>query len=202
MPRKGKGKGVAIGGADDVDEVEDEEGEEKMGLGEMEGGADDGGDDIEDDWVDPISSPVQAPPTPAASTHARPPPLTLAPPPAAPPPPAKDRIASVPSSSSSRASQSTSTSTGKPRKTKKQVPVPVPAVRVPPPAAQEHYPFPVTPAEEHPSEGAAVWVEAGGERTRSTSGRKTQTHRMHNARARDGGRTQSGGVRGILTTDT
>ena len=34
---------------------------------------------------------------------------------------------------------------------------------------------------------------------RSFNGAKV--HRMHNARARDGGRTQSGGVRGILAED-
>ena len=69
---KGKGNGVAVGGADD-DDVAD-------------------GDDMEDGWVDPVSSSAQAPPTPAASTHARPVPLALYPSPAEPPPSAKDRI--------------------------------------------------------------------------------------------------------------
>ncbi|KJA22323.1 hypothetical protein HYPSUDRAFT_41184 [Hypholoma sublateritium FD-334 SS-4] len=183
VPRR-KGKAVAVGGAEDDDE-EEEDGEKALDLGEEEGATDEGGD-IEDDWIDPVSSPGDVP---SDSRHA------LPPQPAPPPPPAKDRAVPAPASAASSSRSSQSRSTDKTRKARKQVPVPVPAVRVPPPA-QEHYPFPVTPAEEHVG-GVGVGVGASGERTRSTSGRKA--HRMHNARARDGGRTQSGGVRGILT---
>jgi len=73
--------------------------------------------------------------------------------------------------------------------------VPVPMVRIPSPPSQEHYPFPVTPADD-PS---ATPQERS--RTNSISNNKDPTHRMHTARARDGGRTQSGGVKGILTDD-
>ncbi|KAF9540039.1 hypothetical protein CPC08DRAFT_805092 [Agrocybe pediades] len=81
----------------------------------------------------------------------------------------------------------------------------------------EHYPFPVTAAppddndnysfasnsETSSSVGAPRYTRDG--RTRNVSmkgGAQAQgqgQHRMHNARARDGGRTQSGGVKGILT---
>ncbi|KAF8869273.1 peptidase family C54-domain-containing protein [Infundibulicybe gibba] len=73
-------------------------------------------------------------------------------------------------------------------KKKSQVPVRVPSVKMPPPLvmppSQEHYPFPIT--QRAPDE-AGRGVAPG--------------KRMHNARARDGGRTQSGGVRGVLTEE-
>lgn len=52
--------------------------------------------------------------------------------------------------------------------------------------APAHYPFPSS-VEDTP-----------GTTTREANGNNV---RMHNARARDGGRTQSGGVKGVLTTD-
>ncbi|KAJ7616137.1 hypothetical protein FB45DRAFT_935358 [Roridomyces roridus] len=64
---------------------------------------------------------------------------------------------------------------------KKAVPVPVPVPSV-------HYPFPVS-------------VEDASSPPPASRAGATQ-QRMHTARARDGGRTQSGGVRGILTEDT
>ena len=99
------------------------------------------------------------------------------------------------------------------RKKKKQMPVPVPMARTsskskskaPAVVVQEqvHYPFPVTPGaggEEEDKEdeyelsysySASASEGAGGDKVR----------RMHTARARDGGRTQSGGVKGILAED-
>ncbi|PPQ74689.1 hypothetical protein CVT24_003767 [Panaeolus cyanescens] len=112
---------------------------------------------------------------------------------------------SAPRMSKSKSSTSTKSGSGSKStsKKKRQLPVPVPQVRVPsssqsyyqqqPP--QEHYPFPVTPAEDSGSGGA------GGERSRNTSSSRDLSKRMHTARARDGGRTQSGGVKGILTDD-
>ncbi|PPR05795.1 hypothetical protein CVT26_010145 [Gymnopilus dilepis] len=114
-----------------------------------------------------------------------------------PPPPLKTK--------SSSSSTSTKPGSGsKSKKGKKQIPVPVPTVRIPSQHAhhgQEHqeqyYPFPVTPADYEPSSQGG----AGHDRSRnpSTKGQgQTKIPRMHTARARDGGRTQSGGVKGIL----
>ncbi|KAG6863999.1 hypothetical protein C0991_001174 [Blastosporella zonata] len=88
----------------------------------------------------------------------------------------------------------------KSRNGRKEVPVPVPLVRIPTPStqgqeSQKHFPFPLTqrPAEE-------VSPTRQGQRPRHTSIKNTEK-RMHTARARDGGRTQSGGVKGILPDD-
>ncbi|KAF9477390.1 hypothetical protein BDN70DRAFT_861911 [Pholiota conissans] len=155
------------------------EGADAMGKGYGEDVAEWGeeeGDDIEDDWVDPsVPTLTDAPRTQQP----------LQPQPRVPPP-----------SITATKSTARSSSTGKTKKakTKKQTPVPVPAVRIPP-VEQMHYPFPVTPADDAP-----VGSIAGDDRARNVSaGRKTQ--RMHTARARDGGRTQSGGVKGILADD-
>lgn len=161
---------------------------------------DDEDDDIEDDWVDPsVPTPTEAPPAPTLSS---------------PLPPAKNRSqtslnslsppssSNVPQLTKSKSSYSTTSSatkhaSGKSKsssKAKKQIPVPVPVVRIPSQQqpAQEHYPFPVTPADD-----PSASPQQDRSRNSSTKGGK----RMHTARARDGGRTQSGGVKGILTDD-
>ncbi|KAJ7171540.1 cysteine protease required for autophagy [Mycena filopes] len=134
--------------------------------------------EIEDDWVDPVSTPAPVPaPAPAVAPT---------PAPAAPPPLKKS------SSSKTKA------------KSKKKA-VPVPSV---------HYPFPVS-VEDGAGAGGAMpssppQRERDGERERQRNvtvspraggGAGVTGQRMHTARARDGGRTQSGGVRGVLTED-
>jgi cysteine protease ATG4 len=140
--------------------------------------------DNDDDWIEAPHSPQRSSASPSPSPS---------PPPAIPPSPpttVSEPSGSVGSrremktSGASAASVSGSTMTitpGVKKRSKRQVPVPVPAVRIP---EQEHYAFPVIQrnADEGSREGSAE-------------------RRMHNARARDGGRTQSGGVRGILTED-
>lgn len=133
-------------------------------------------DDIEDDWVEP-SLPT---PTPAG-------PL---PPPAE---PEKDDPPSPPPAPPALTKSKSNGSTKKSKKGKKQIPVPVPIVRLPSQQSKEHYPFPVTPAEE------PCTSPQPRERSRNPSNKGGK--RMHTARARDGGRTQSGGVKGILTDD-
>jgi cysteine protease ATG4 len=144
-----------------------------------------GDDDIEDDWVDP-SVPTPSPRGPPAPAPAR----------VKDPSPSPPSSSNVPPLAKSKSSSSTSkhglgsgSTSGKSKKAKKQIPVPVPAVRLPS-QQQEHYPFPVTPVDD-PSLSPQ-------DRARSPS---TRGKRMHTARARDGGRTQSGGVKGILTDD-
>ena len=125
-------------------------------------------------------------------------------------------LASKSKSSSSKQSSSTNNSVKvKIEKSKKQIPVPVPQVRL---LAQQqrqqpqeqHYPFPVAPVDD-------PWVSSPQHRVASSQDRSggggasngqgnqhisaeiaTTEKRMHTARARDGGRTQSGGVKGIL----
>ncbi|KAG6905650.1 hypothetical protein DXG01_001444 [Tephrocybe rancida] len=80
-----------------------------------------------------------------------------------------------------------------------EVPVPVPLVKIPMPMPssnqdQEHFPFPMTQREKEVSPSRPE------HRVRHTSIKNTGK-RMHMARARDGGRTQSGGVKGILPDD-
>ncbi|KAJ7633993.1 peptidase family C54-domain-containing protein [Mycena rosella] len=86
---------------------------------------------------------------------------------------------------------------GKSGKSKGKKAVPVPNV---------HYPFPVSV--EDSATGAGAGVPASPERqerqrnvTVSPKNVASGGQRMHTARARDGGRTQSGGVRGVLTTE-
>ena len=75
---------------------------------------------------------------------------------------------------------------GKKGKKRNEVPVPVPMVKVPSRYPQEHLPFPMT-AEDHPEDAS------------QDNSTKSMEKRMHTARARDGGRTQSGGVKGVIT---
>ncbi|EGO22797.1 cysteine protease required for autophagy [Serpula lacrymans var. lacrymans S7.9] len=87
----------------------------------------------------------------------------------------------------SNGSASSTSSKGKSKKGKKSKKAAVPIMK--PPTPPEHFPFPRSLEESFHGEGGAVEVRGDIER------------RMNNARARDGGRTQSGGVKGILTTD-
>lgn len=57
---------------------------------------------------------------------------------------------------------------------------------------EQHYPFPVADGTSSPEPH---------DRSRRSSTTNKGGKRMHTARARDGGRTQSGGVRGVLTED-
>ncbi|KAJ7711319.1 hypothetical protein B0H16DRAFT_1817074 [Mycena metata] len=129
--------------------------------------------EIEDDWVNPVSPPVSPVSTPPVPVPA--------------PPPLK---------------KSASSKSKKGSKGKKAVPVP-----------SVHYPFPVSvedSPEARPGSGrsASPPHRERGERERErnvtvsprASGAVTG-QRMHTARVRDGGRTQSGGVRGVLTED-
>lgn len=75
---------------------------------------------------------------------------------------------------------------GKKGKKRLEVPVPVPLVKIPSHYPQEHLPFPVT-GEDHPQDPS------------QDNSTKSMEKRMHTARARDGGRTQSGGVKGVIT---
>jgi cysteine protease ATG4 len=143
--------------------------------------SDDGGrgrfeedDDIEDDWADPLA--LDSSPVPGRDKKDA--------------PLSKGRLATT----SASAAKSSSSSKLK-AKSKKEQPVPVPGVVI-----QEHYPFPVSPADEgvsssSPEPGRSRQVSA----TRVT--RQQAGYRMHTARARDGGRTQSGGVKGVLFSE-
>lgn len=169
-------------------------------LGPEEDSDGEGTGDIEDDWVEPsIPTPMPQhtayPMGPSSSTSSsdvnerqRSP-----------------RVASSSSHPKSRSHGTSSSGVKKSRKNgKKQVPVPVPSVRGTRTSEQEqeHYPFPVTAAasggedeDEDPEEPHSF--EEGRRTTASTMKAK----RMHNARAKDGGRTQSGGVKGLLVDD-
>nr|GAT54503.1 predicted protein [Mycena chlorophos] len=195
----GKGKGVVR--EDDEDEDEDDEDGFVDAASEVLDDNDpeeepEGEGDIEDDWVDPVSTPA---PVPAAPAKARAPMPVVAPP----PPVKKSRSAKSTTSSSSASSSSktkTTASAGRKSKSgsagKKAVPVPVPVPNV-------HYPFPGSgegdegDEEDEPHFGV-------GERDRNITvvAPKVKTGQSRSQRrARDGGRTQSGGVRGVLTED-
>ncbi|KAF8154943.1 peptidase family C54-domain-containing protein [Crassisporium funariophilum] len=176
------------GGDDDEEEDDDEDKELDFRAEDGDGFED---DDIEDDWVDPsVPSPTPtAPPPPPAQ---KPPPVPMKDHP--PSPPSSTNVPLLAKGKSSSSKNGTSSS-GKAKKSRKQIPVPVPSVKLPVPhqhlqqqEQQEHYPFPVTPAEDP--------ALSPQDRGKGASGK-----RMHTARARDGGRTQSGGVKGILTDD-
>jgi cysteine protease ATG4 len=169
------------------------------------------GDDIEDDWVDPSL------PSPASTSRPRPLPKPLQQQPLPPPVPRKDHVSSSISSASSSSpaappmskSKSSSSKKGsltvKGKKSKKQIPVPVPQVKlVNQQQPKEHYPFPVTPVDDpsgwSPHRAASQDRGSGASSGHNHSGVSTEK-RMHTARARDGGRTQSGGVKGILPDD-
>ncbi|KAF8174976.1 peptidase family C54-domain-containing protein [Mycena galopus ATCC 62051] len=140
-------------------------------------------DDIEDDWIDPVA----------------PPPL----PPVAKKTSSKEKGASSSGKDKSGSKEKTGSGSGKGKKKKA---VPVPSV---------HYPFPVsaedgagasamTPQRERERErerNVTVSPRAAGAGAGTGANANTGGQRMHTARARDGGRTQSGGVRGILTED-
>jgi cysteine protease ATG4 len=79
-----------------------------------------------------------------------------------------------------------STKKGKKGKKRGEIPVPVPLVKIPSQYPQEHLPFPVT-------------AEDLSQDTSQDTSTKSMEKRMHTARARDGGRTQSGGVKGVIT---
>ncbi|KAJ7109010.1 hypothetical protein C8R43DRAFT_183653 [Mycena crocata] len=88
-------------------------------------------------------------------------------------------------------------SSGKSKTKGKKKAVPVPSV---------HYPFPVS-VEDAPGASSPPQLERERQRERERNVTVSPRagggggQRMHTARARDGGRTQSGGVRGILTED-
>lgn len=130
-------------------------------------------DDIEDDWVDPsLPSPSQSGP---------------------PPLPAKDNLTPASPLQAPALAKSISAGSTKKRKGKKgQIPVPVPLVKIPSSSA-EHYPFPVAQRPADDSSSPPL------DRSQDFSDQATNGKRMHTARARDGGRTQSGGVKGVLT---
>ncbi|KAK6978243.1 peptidase family C54-domain-containing protein [Favolaschia claudopus] len=137
--------------------------------------------DIEDDWIDPVvPSPVPAPAVKKSSKD-------------------KDREREKDKDRTKTKSKSKNKSSGS-GSSKKTQPVPVPSV---------HYPFPVSSGE---ASGPPSPRERERERERmitvspratgaAATGAGAGGQRMHTARARDGGRTQSGGVRGILTED-
>ncbi|KAJ3517680.1 hypothetical protein NLJ89_g354 [Agrocybe chaxingu] len=188
-------------------QAEDEE-DKGIEFGPEDGeGFEDEGNDIEDDWIDPsLPTPTLSGPSSSLKDHRPLPPQPT-------PVPTKDPSPSPPSSSnvpplakgksSSSSKHASSSGSGKRlKKTHKQIPVPVPAVRLHShyqQQQQEHYPFPVTTADDGT-------VSPNGEKNRSRSsstkgGVSVGGKRMHTARARDGGRTQSGGVKGILTDE-
>ncbi|KAF9269781.1 hypothetical protein L218DRAFT_1072559 [Marasmius fiardii PR-910] len=140
-----------------------------------------GSDDIEDDWVDP-SVPTSPMLTPQPTQQ----PEILD----------SDAIpAVVPRMSKSRSSGSSASGKKKKGKKSQQVPVPVPRIKVPSPPSKESFPFPVATTFDDGTEWSASSSSSGGVEV------PVQEIRMHTARARDGGRTQSGGVKGILTDD-
>jgi cysteine protease ATG4 len=164
-------------------------------------------DEIEDDWVEPsmptpmpnderftmVDKPKHSPPqhqhsgstssSASASASSQPSTASSSDHPTTPaPPPVKK-------------TKSRDGAVSKKRKGKRQVPVPVPVAK-----ETEAYPFPVT----RPNEGDQDddWEKDEDEPPSvSFDGVEEKPRRMHTARARDGGRTQSGGVKGILTDD-
>ncbi|TFK48111.1 hypothetical protein OE88DRAFT_604347 [Heliocybe sulcata] len=85
--------------------------------------------------------------------------------------------------------ESRSNRDGKHHERKKSKKSGVPVVRVPSPPPEQHYPFPVTV--EAPEDSVVS--------SRSNSGQRVP--QLHTVRARDGGRTQSGGVKGLPTDE-
>ena len=202
--------------------------QEEKDLDEYRGFEDDedddgSGDDIEDDWIDPS---LPSPPS-TSRPDPRPLPKPLQQPQPLPPPvPMKDRgspsasssssppaLASKSKSSSSKQSGSTLNHSVKVKieKSKKQIPVPVPQVRhlaQQQPPQEQHYPFPVAPVDDpwvsSPQHRVASSQDRVGSDANNGQGNQHSSaeiaieKRMHTARARDGGRTQSGGVKGIL----
>ncbi|KAF7325237.1 hypothetical protein MKEN_00568200 [Mycena kentingensis (nom. inval.)] len=158
--------------------VADEDGGE-----EEEDFVDAGGEvDVEDDWVDPVSTPAPAPAAPVQV------PVMLG------------TAKKLPSSSSGSASassslvkvKSTSGKSGSKGKKTKPVPVPVPSV---------HYPFPGSGEADADAEVQGEGTPRDRERDRNITVVPPKEKKSARRAARDGGRTQSGGVRGVLQED-
>ncbi|KAF7310342.1 hypothetical protein MIND_00408300 [Mycena indigotica] len=178
LRRAGTGKGggfVAREEEDDEDEDADGDADGDDFVDAASEIVDDREDDIEDDWVDPVSSP----PSSTASSGA-------------PPPSTKSKSSASTASTATDSKHKSASSSArrlKSSKGKKAVPVPVPSV---------HYPF--------PGSGEDVVVAHERERDRNVTVvapkvKVPQQQHHGQRRARDGGRTQSGGVRGVLTED-
>jgi cysteine protease ATG4 len=139
-------------------------------------------DNIEDDWVDPsVPTPTQQAPLP-------PPPV----------PEKQDLPILVPVDVPILAkSKSGGGKKGKKGKKGAQIAVPVPLVKSSSLSLQqqpqEHYPFPLT------QRSVEEMTPEPLDRPRRASNMGPGGKRMHTTRARDGGRTQSGGVKGVLT---
>jgi cysteine protease ATG4 len=137
-------------------------------------------DDDDDDWVDP-----------SVPTSPLPPPKIQAP----------AMVQTHSNSSSSSSSSGVKVKSSKSKKTAKRKSASVvPVLRAPP---EPHFPFPssvedtTTPQQEDFQHQRDQLPEMQPQQ--QGNGKKLQ--RMHTARARDGGRTQSGGVKGVLTTE-
>ncbi|TRM57351.1 hypothetical protein BD626DRAFT_574659 [Schizophyllum amplum] len=146
--------------------------------------------DIDDDWVDPS-------PPPSRHTSVASPPHSASPLATSPP-----SIASAPSSTSSSSSPPPLVKKKTTKRKEKSKAVPVPKVTIP----SAPIAFPRSNAKEDEdewAEGDEVYYSArDNERSDDAFVNvhvKPKERRMHTARARDGGRTQSGGVRGIMT---
>jgi cysteine protease ATG4 len=140
---------------------------------EMSAGSakDTGLDDDDDDWVDPTPPPADVRQIPRAENGA---PISLSisatpSPDLVPMPPSALRASESPSSSEGRYGQDSPTGTGRYYGRSRE--------------GQDRYPFPAGEAEEEPT------------RYSKSSSKPPQ---LRNVRARDGGRTKSGGVRGLV----
>ncbi|KAI4520320.1 hypothetical protein K525DRAFT_257674 [Schizophyllum commune Loenen D] len=149
-----------------------------------------GSGDIADDWVEP-----SPPPTRHSST--------TSPPQSSPPVASPPSITSAPSSASSSSPPPLLAKKKTKRKDKSKA-VPVPRVTIPSDSAPVAFPRSDAKGEEDDwAENDEVYYSArDNERSDDAFVNvhvKPKERRMHTARARDGGRTQSGGVRGIMT---
>ncbi|KAI0329156.1 hypothetical protein GY45DRAFT_918401 [Cubamyces sp. BRFM 1775] len=153
-------------------------------------------DEDDEEWEDPAEFP-----TPQMASDSEPANLHMRRPESASPPPSGRAPVPVPPSishersTSSVASKATTASTEKVRrKSKKGSSSSAKTPRsAPHQEAQVQYPFPAT----HPAE--EVETEAGAPPQPQAQGKRVP--QMRTAKARDGGRTQSGGVKGILVDD-
>jgi cysteine protease ATG4 len=182
----GSGVGKKDGKREGVRRVFDEDRGEEVVVD------DDGDDDDDEDWVDP-SLPTPIEPLPSkiraptmVQTHSN----------------------GSTSSSSSSGVKVNSSSSNKSKKSLKRMSAPLPYIRNPePPLSGGHFPFPSsvedTPQQEdyyHEDQWERDQSPPQQQQQQLENGAKLQ--RMHTARARDGGRTQSGGVKGVLTEDS
>lgn len=173
------GKGRKMG---DVRRVEDEFDED-----DDEGNMRDA-DDSDDDWVDPsLPTPVQHDSNPFQ--HPPPsPPLPPLPDSRSPSPPPVQFL-QTPKSEKTSSSSGSNATRKKPKKSKNSLPylkTPTQSAQPPSATSSQSYPFPRSTDDASPPP-----------QSQSYYGEKMK--RMHTARARDGGRTQSGGVKGVLT---